>query len=963
MEDARGQPPTIPFWFGEAPGRSPELSEAVSRLRAEVDRRLEDANGKSTQSAIDWLVEEVGIDGVAAAQATNYLAAARIALGVMPTRDTLVTERFFDEAGDMHLVIHSPFGSRMNRAWGLALRKRFCRNFNFELQAAATEDAIVLSLGPTHSFPLDEVFGYLRAATVRELLVQAFLDAPMFPTRWRWNASRALAIKRFLGGKKVPPQLQRMDAEDLLAVVFPDQLACLENIIGDREIPDHPLVAQTIRDCLEEAMDIDELESLLRDIEGDTKVLVSRDLREPSPLAHEILAARPYAFLDDAPAEERRTLAVQTRRWSGPENADDLSLLDAAAIDRVREEAWPQVENADELHDALLLHGFLTEGEGLVGDKEVGETDAGGWSALLRELISERRATVLESAPGQRLWLAAERLPQFAAVFGDPARVLRLCPPIDPPAKLATVQWSADKALMEIVRGRLEAIGPTTVEALAADLSLPTPRVEKALIGLETEGFVFRGSFTPVAEQTEWCERRLLARIHRYTLNRLRKEIEPVTGAEFLRFLLRWQRVEPEERAEGPDSLATILEQLEGFDAPAAAWEGEILPARLVEYDPLWLDALCLSGRFVWGRWTPPAHGARIVKNDAEVRPSSDGGETVLVGSASSLVQRPRGGPLRSTPIALLSRHNVPSWQGPAGLPAHRELGLSRAAGSVLEALQERGASFFGDLGDRTGLLATELEGALGELVAWGLVTADSFTGLRALLVPSGRRRLHRGGRRKGTVALFGMENAGRWSLLRQQLSTGTALDRVTEAAGSGFGDPTDPDRDAMLGPAHVDRIARLLLRRYGVVFRRLLARESGLPPWRELVFLYRRLEARREIRGGRFVEGFSGEQFALPEAIGRLRGVRREPHRGTLVSISAADPLNLVGVLTPGERVPAIAGNRVLYRDGIPIALRGKRQTRFLQEMEPARQWEAKNALVRRPVPPQLRAYLGRSA
>ena len=570
----------MPFWLGEAPGRTDELSAAVSRLRTDVASKLGDAT-----ETLNWLVNEVGIGHAPAEQLVEYLAAARLALGVMPSRETLVIERFFDESGGTQLVIHSPFGSRLNRAWGLALRKRFCRKFNFELQAAATEDAIVLSLSSSHSFPLEEIFAYLRSSSVRELLIQALLDAPMFTTRWRWNANRSLAIVRRQGGRKIAPQLQRMQAEDLLAAVFPDQVACGENLVGDREIPDHPLVKQTIRDCLEEAMDIEGLEALLKSIESDERTLIARDLTEPSPLALEILSARPYAYLDDAPLEERRTQAVMNRRWLDPETAGDLGVLDQDAIDRVKEEAWPQAESADELHDAMVQLGFITSEEGSAGG-------GSSWEGYLTGLIADRRAAVLV-ANERTFWIAVERLPHLLAVYAD-AR-------LEPPITNDTVIAEHDEALVELLRGRLEALGPATARSLATSMGLTLPSIEAALIGLESEGFVMRGRFTPGRDETEWCVRRLLARIHRYTLNRLRKEIEPVSAADFMRFLISWQRLSPGHRVgDGAESLAAVIEQLEGFEAAAGAWEGELLPSRLEDYEPEWLDSLCLSGRFVW---------------------------------------------------------------------------------------------------------------------------------------------------------------------------------------------------------------------------------------------------------------------------------------------------------------------------------------------------------------------------
>jgi ATP-dependent Lhr-like helicase len=904
VEDAKGQPPNIPFWLGEAPARTDELSAAVSRLREEVAGRVREGSRADRDVAAAWLEDEVGLPPAAATQVVDYLAGAALALGAMPAQETLVAERFFDEAGDMHLVLHAPFGSRLNRAWGLALRKRFCRAFNFELQAAATEDAIVLSLGPTHSFPLEDVFHFLSSGTARDVLTQAVLDAPLFGVRWRWNAGRALAIPRQRGGKRVPAPLLRQAAEDLVAVVFPDQLACLENIVGEREIPDHPLIAQTLRDCLEEAMDIEGLERLLRRMEAGEIRMIARDVVEPSPLAHEVLKAQPYAFLDDAPLEERRTQAVSLRRWLDPETASDLGALDADAIVRVRAEAWPDAETPDELHDALLTLGFITLAEGEIS----------GWERLFDTLAAARRATraVLPDGPaGHRFWVSAERLPQLQAVHPR----LKLEPEIAAPSRFAR-EWPAEEALVEIVRGRLEALGPVTAESLAAALSLRRSAVEIALAALEGEGFVFRGKFTPGIAGEEWCERRLLARVHRYTLDRLRREIEPVSQTDFLRFLLAWQRVDPDGRAEGPGSLDALLGQLEGFEAAASAWEGEVLPARMKEYDPSWLDALCLAGRWVWGRGAAP---------------SSEGSR--------------RSGPVRATPIALLSRGGLPLWREIAPPSDPALLDLSAAARDVYDLLRHRGACFFGEIAHGAGLLHTQLEVALAELVAWGLVTSDSFTGLRALLTPAHKRpSVDRSGRRGG-LSMFGMENAGRWSLLHPFQESGPAVPAPS------------PSRDA------AEAAAWTLLRRYGVVFRKLLERETLLPPWRDLIQAFRRLEARGEIRGGRFVDGFSGEQYALTEAVGQLRALRKQPRKGTLVSVSAADPLNLLGIATPGDRLPALAGNRLLYRDGLPIAVLEGREPRFLVDLDTATRWQAQSVLVRRSVAPKLKAYLGKSA
>jgi len=923
VEDAHGQPPNIPFWLGEAPARSDELSFAVSRLREAFDATFEagvEAGGELNPAAATDPQEllatlaQMGIAEPAARQLIDYFAAARAALGVLPTQRRIVFERFFDETGGMQLVIHSPWGGRINRAWGLALRKRFCRKFNFELQAAATENTIVLSLTGVHSFALDEVARYLHSASVQPLLIQAVLAAPMFMARWRWDAAVALALPRFRGGHKVPPQLQRMDADDLIAAVFPDQLACGENIVGDREVPDHPLVTQTVRDCLEEAMDLAGLEALLKGIEAGTIEVVARDLTEPSPLALEVLAARPYAYLDDAPLEERRTQAVMSRRWLDPQSAADIGRLDPEAIARVRAEAWPDAKSADELHDALLSIGAMTEAEVRANAR---------WPALLDALVNDGRATRLRLAnvtpagAAPLLWAAAERLPLLRAVYPRATLDPELAPP-------STENWTREDAIRELVRGRLEALGPVDAARLAGALALPGGEIDAALIVLETEGFALRGRFSPDADETEWCERGLLARIHRYTVKRLRAEIEPVSARDYLRFLLDWQRVSPAARMEGPDAVSAVIAQLEGFEAPAAAWETEILPARVTDYDPAWLDDLCRAGRVVWARLSTRHHEPGRVAT-----------------------------PVRTTPITLLTRRDARIWKALAAAATANAPNAARAAPQpsprgqrVADFIGEHGASFFEEIVEGTRFLRSQVEDALAELVALGLVNSDSFSGLRALLVPSSKRRPYGGaasGRRKRHTALFGMEDAGRWALLQSR----------REAAA-----PTDTRPDA------IEHVARTLLRRYGVVFWRVLEREAAwLPPWRDLLRSYRRLEARGEIRGGRFVAGFSGEQFALADAVGALREVRRRAEAGTeagtaagtFVALSGADPLNLAGILTPGARLAALTGNRLLYRAGIPLATLAAGDERWLDTLADDQRWQAHNLLVLRHVPAVL--------
>ena len=883
VEDAQGMPPSIPFWLGEAPGRSDELSFAVARLRGEIDQRLASAESQAAerlQPVIDWLAGTPGIPREAAQQIVEYLSRARAALGALPTQRRLSMERFFDESGGTQLVIHSPYGSRINRAWGLALRKRFCRTFNFELQAAATEDAIILSLSTSHSFALDEVWRYLHSASAEQALIQALLDAPLFGVRWRWIATTALALPRMAGGRKVAPQLQRMKSEDLLATVFPDQVACLENIVGEREIPDHPLVRQTLDDCLHEAMDSEGWLALLRRMESGEVELLTRDLPSPSPLAMEILGARPYAFLDDAPLEERRTQAVLARRWSDPESADDLGALDPEAIAAVGAEAWPEARNSDELHEALTALGCIAEAEA------AGQPH---WLQWLAELARAGRATRLQVAHDRALWTPLERLAWLRSIYPQAA-----CEPCRPLPAGYDQLLDEEEALVELIRARLSGFAPLPVPLIARPLALPASAVALALTRLEAQGYVLRGRFSPGASEDEWCERHLLARIHRYTVKRLRREIEPVELADCMRFLADWQHLSAGTRMQGREALGTLVEQLEGFQAAATAWESDLLPARLKDYGSTWLDELCRSGRIVWTR---------------------------LSGRLKA-----SGGPVRGTPIVLLPRRQLGAWHALASDAPAPE--LSSRAQRVFDCLQTHGALFFDELQHDAHLLRSELEDALGELVAVGLVNADSFAGLRALLTPASKRsRTAR--RTRGGAFIGGMADAGRWALVRKPVAG--------DVAGH-----------AVLPIQALEHIARVLLRRYGVVFWRLLAREADwLPPWRELLRVYHRLEARGEIRGGRFVAGVAGEQFALPEALALLREVRKRPLAGELLAVSAVDPLNQLGTLLPGSKVPALPGNRILYRDGVPLAALVAGKPQWLLDLDEPTQREALRRLT----------------
>jgi ATP-dependent Lhr-like helicase len=835
VASAPGAPATVPFWLGEGPGRSVELSAEVARLREEIAARLAD------DDAIDWLVLLGHVGGWGAGQALDYVKAQHAATGMVPTQKKVLFERFFDESGGMHLVIHAPFGSRINKAWGLAMRKRFCRTFDFELQASADDNGIVLSFGDRHSFPLEQMFGLVPSKTAREVLVQAFLAAPFFGTRWRWNITRALQLKRLRNGQRVPPHLQRMRAEDLLTSVFPAQTACQENVVGDIPIPDQPIVRQTVDDCLYEVTDFEGCLQVLRDIESGAIETVGLDTREPSPFAHQVLNANPYAFLDDAPLEERRARAVASRRTLSVDAMRDLGRLDPAAIAQVREQARPVVRDADELHDALLSSGALPAAE------------AREWTAFFDQLRATGRAALAERAGAPELWVATERWPMICAIWPDATPR----PEVGVPRGVRS-DWPREEAVAQLVRGRMECLGPTTAQQVVLDFGLATSDVEIALARLEGQGSVLRGRFTG-DHDLEWCDRRLLARIHRLTLEGLRRQIEPVPVEQFLRFLVRYQHLQPETKFRSQVGLPRLIEQLEGFEAPAGHWERFILPARLEGYDPVWLDGLTFMGQAAWGRLRPAARAA-----------DSSG--------------RPMKALTRSTPITLMLRDHAAWLLPPADDAVLDQLGGNARAAH--EALARHGALFPAQIGQLLQLVPAQVDDVLGELAAAGLATSDGYPALRTLL--GVRTRPMRRSRRSSYHAL---PPAGRWTLLRSPLMT-TVDDEV-----------------------RAENWCRLLLRRYGVVFRELLANESATPRWGELIRVYRRLEARGEIRYGRFIAGVAGEQFALPETIPLLRAAGE----GTVESLElpATDPINLTGHIMAGARVPALPGHSIAIVNG----------------------------------------------
>ncbi|HXX69302.1 MAG TPA: DEAD/DEAH box helicase [Polyangiaceae bacterium] len=819
VEDANGEPPTIPFWLGEAPSRTWELSEEVSRLRTDIVTAIE---GGGDAAAL--LVSQCALPAAAATQLAAYVAAQRHALGVVPTMHDIVFERFFDEAGGMQLVVHCPFGGRVNRAFGLALRKRFCVSFDFELQAAATDDAVVLSLGAAYGFPLSDAFHFVRAHHLRRTLEQAILQAPMFGTRWRWNASRALAILRHDKGKKVPPALQRMRADDLLAAVFPEQVACGENATGPIRLPDHPLVRQTVRDCLFEAMDSERLHGLLERIERGEIRLYARDTTEPSPFAHEILNAKPYAFLDDAPLEERRTRALSLRR-ALPEHQRDLGALDADAIAQVVHQARAAPRDAHELHDLLL---------GLVV-----APIRDGWASWLGELRERGRAAVFG-----RFALAIENSGIARALYP-------LAAPDAPavPAHLQSPQPGRAAAVLAVVRGHSEVAGPFTASMIASDLDLPEHEVAQAVASLEAEGLVLRGRFTPGAFAEEYCDRRLLARIHRLTLDRLRSEIEPVSAQDYMRYLFERHQLTPHVRAGGRAGLMGAIEMLQGFEIAAAAWEDDVLGLRIADYRPQWLDEACLSGEVAWARLSPR-------------RP----GSSAMVSTS------------RATPIAIVQRRDLGWLIESVRREPEDDTPLSDASAAALDALRRKGALFFDDLAAASRLSARELADALWDLVGRALVACDGFQPLRDLMA-SGPRVARR-------------RAQGRWALTERSA------------------EPTAADDLA-------DRVAGQLLMRYGVVFREIAVRESFSVPWRDVLRALRSREARGLVRGGRFVAGFIGEQYGLPEAVDALRRVRRTERSGESVRVRACDPLNLIGVVLPGPRFAAHHSPWLVFRDG----------------------------------------------
>jgi ATP-dependent Lhr-like helicase len=920
VEDAHGAPPSIPFWEGEAPQRTAVLSSGVAELRSEIDCRTNaltpndlvrgcvalEAEAQLT-AALEWLQCECGINESAARQLVGYIVTGRAVLGAVPTKSTIIAERFFDDGGGQQLILHAPFGGRLNKAWGLALRKRFCRGFNFELQAAATDNGINISLAEQHSFPLADVFNFLTVQTARELLEQASIPSPLFKNRWRWAAGRSLQLLRMQKGKRVAPQIQRTRSDDLLASVFPHASACPETMVGDIEIPDHPLVREVMRDTLSEAMDIDGLNDVLRAIDAGEIRCIAIDTPVPSQFAHEFINAMPYSFLDPEDAAARRTRAVALSRTLPDYLSDGTARIDPQAIATVRDQLWPDVRDEHELHDLLLSLVALPQ---LFLEAEVSrrQSKMQHWGLFFTRLEQSGRARMVKIGDSSA-WIAAERLNDAQLLWPESIRR-------DATNNDATeAALSRERATMQLVQGWLQLLGPVTAAHLAEIVSLHPRSLHQALLKMEMQGLAMRGVFEhprPAEDQPfqiEWSERRILHRIHRLTVRSLRQRTEPVSATMFMRWLLEWHRISrPSDKtssSSGEEAVLAAIEQLEGFEAPAAEWERSLLPARVPNYDPRWLDNLCLAGIVGWGRLSPHPAWQKIAD------------------SASAKVTPRRVIPTSAAPITFYLRESAEWLHSTLSAKRIDEMtlaqSLSAEAQQIRSLLAERGAAFTADLQRLSGLTKLQTTNALWELAAAGLASADGFDQLRAMMDP---RRKSVALEQTPAVSLrkraAARTTAGRWSLL---WDPSAPPEQNGHASAKHLANATESEKARIIDAAkHADAAleahARILLARYGVVFRELLANEANAPAWRDLAPMLRRLEARGEIRGGRFVSGPFGEQFALEEAAEGLRGARSRSN-DTVAEIAAADPLNLVGSILPGERVAAIPGRRIQLRNG----------------------------------------------
>jgi ATP-dependent Lhr-like helicase len=951
VEDAHGAPPSIPFWEGEAPQRTAVLCDGLSDLRGEIDARTRTVaptvvrtTHPEVASCMAWLKRECFVGDAAALQMIAYIVAGRAALGAVPSKTTIIAERFFDEGGGQQLILHAPFGGRLNKAWGLALRKRFCRGFNFELQAAATDNGINISLAEQHSFPLADVFHFLTEYTAKDLLEQASIPSPLFKNRWRWAAGRSLQLLRMQKGKRVAPQIQRTRSDDLLASVFPHASACPETMTGDIEIPDHPLVREVMKDTLTEAMDLDGLLEVLRGIDSGAIRCIAVDTPVPSVFAHELVHAMPYAFLDDEDAAARRTRAVSLRRGLPDSVAEGAGVLDPAAIATVREQIQPDIRDEHELHDLLLQLVALP----LPYVEAADNASVRHWPLFFDRLLARGRVYVVD-IDGAAAWIAAERLVEAKLLWPEmalPPDVILLevaqsshilSGTEDRPAQTLSPR---DSATTTLTQGWLQLLGPTTAERLAAVVHLHPRSIHQALLAMEMQGLAMRGVFEHAAPADdepyaiEWCERRILHRIHKLTLGTLRKQVEPVTAAVFMRWLMDWHHLAPQTQLTGEAGVLAALEQLEGFEAPAVEWERKLLPARVVGYDPQWLDNLCLAGIVGWGRISPHPAWQQAV--------TAAGPRRVI--------------PTTAAPITFYLRESAEWLHHALAAKCVDEVVLAQTlspeAQRIRTLLTERGAAFTADLQRISVLNKLQTTTALWELATAGLASADGFDPLRAMMDP---RRRSVAIEQTPAVSLkkraAARTTTGRWSLFGESADDSTA---------SSVADPKAAIARARRADAALDAHARLLLCRYGVLFRELLARESNAPKWRDLLPILRRLEARGEIRGGRFVSGAFGEQYALPEVVESLRAARRVAAlrvEEAAIAVAAADPLNLAGILVPGERVAAVPGREVLFVNG------AVQQDEIVEPVRPAKPARTHNipamlrqqAIPSRTVPPPV--------
>ena len=897
VEPAPGMAPSLPFWQTEAAGRSPALSTELCDLRREIAAFI--ANSGDDDGASSWLESECALEPEAAKQAVAYIRRGLAALNALPDENTLVVERFFDGLGGTQIVIHSPWGIRLNRGFGLALRKRLCQSFDFEIQASAIDDAILLALNSRHSFPLEHILEMVNSQNVREVLEQALLDAPMFEVRFRHVATRALSIMRSGRGSKVPAWIQRLRSQELITALFPQRNACLDNRPPAVILPDHFIVNETMRECLEETADISRLEALLRGLNDGSIRPVMVDSIAPSVFAHRVLLAWDYSFLDDGERANRRSRTVTMNRAMAEDvfRSENLAeLLSAEAVEQVTQEirgraTSTQARNCDELYELIRTHGWIS-------CDEIKERTAADGAAMLAALESDGRVcrVRLGHHDSPEVAIATEDLALFSTVYPD-----SLPPPgWDEGAEVDRFTSSDERSghssgVQEIVRRALVTSGPTLAVDLAQRLRLPADDILPALMALEAGGSIFRGHFTTVrsgnggsseaqAAGVQWCDRHVLERIHRQTLNLLRSAVEPCNDAEFVAFRLKWNRIGDAHQGAGVDGVRRTLEQMSGLAFAPDLWERVILPARVADYRAEHLDLLCMSGEFAWV--AAPFHDESDVNREFPAT------------------------------VAFLPRRARCYWP-PSEMPAD-----SRAQ-MVAEVLSHFGAQHLDQIAERANLSERDTLTALWRLAAAGMVSNDSFAPLRLLAVEPDAARLisnrpsQREPSRRDAALRARLQSSlsGRWSIVAQ-LKPGATPAKVAET------------HDAH-GPDIAREIALILLRRHGILAREMMALEQFEISWQQILFALRRLEYAGIIRRGWFVRALSGEQYAMPEALEMLRSDRQTKETGQPTVISAVDPANPFGVLLPGCGVAREPGNLLVVQHGrVIVSLAGRALT-----------------------------------